>query len=308
MTPAQVSSPTNRAQHERTTFLQSHGIRIVLSGIGGDEMTGGVPTPSPELQDLIVEREFRQLAHMLKLWALAKRKPWIHLLSEAIGGFLPSSIARRSRKDRAPSWLLGHFNAHFEKFRRDFNPQIRVRGPLPSFQENMNALQTLCRQIATNELTSVVPNETRYPFLDRSLLEFIFAIPREQVIRPGYRRSLMRRALRGIVPAEVLERRRKAYTSRGPRLAISAEANRNSGLTVNMEAARLGMVNEQLFREAVFSAKNSDDLPFIPLSRTLVLEAWLRNVQRHHILLNGEPQLLFSNIPQSACSSASHVS
>jgi asparagine synthase (glutamine-hydrolysing) len=307
LTPAQVSSQNNSAQHQRMRFQQSHAIRVVLSGTGGDEMTGGVPTPTPELQDLIVRRELRQLAHMLQLWALAKRKPWIHLLAEAIRGFLPSSIARRSRKDRAPSWLLGGFNAQFEKFHRALNPQISVRGSLPSFQENINALETLRRQIATKELASVAPTETRYPFLDRSFLEFLFAIPREQVIRPGYRRSLMRRALAGIVPAEILERRRKAYASRGPRLAISAEANRNSGLAIGMEVARLGLVNEESFREAIHAAKNRGEIPFIPLSRTLVLEAWLRNVQRHQILMIEETQLPPTNIPQSAYPSTSQA-
>lgn len=308
LTPARVSSQNNNAQNQRMMFLQSHGIRVVLSGTGGDEMTGGVPTPTPELQDLIVQREFRQLAHMLKLWALAKRKPWIHLSAEAIRGLLPSSLAPRSQKDRAPSWLMGTFSAGFEKFHRGFNPQIRILGPLPSFQENINALDTLRRQIASNELASGVPTETRYPFLDRSFLEFMFAIPREQVLRPGYRRSLMRRALAGIVPPEVLERRRKAYASRGPRVAISVEVNRVSGLAAGMEAARLGIVNEHLFRETIVAAKNSDEIPFIPLSRMLVLEAWLRNVQRHRILSFGEPQLPFNHTQALACPSASHAS
>ena len=33
----------------------------------------------------------------------------------------------------------------------------------------------------------------------------------EQLVRPNQRRSLMRRALVGIVPAEILNRRRKAF-------------------------------------------------------------------------------------------------
>jgi asparagine synthetase B (glutamine-hydrolysing) len=62
--------------------------------------------------------------------------------------------------------------------------------------------------------------EYRYPFLDKDLVSFLFSIPREQIVRPGRRRSLMRRALVGIVPDGILERRRKAFQLRAPLAAL----------------------------------------------------------------------------------------
>lgn len=288
LTPASVSEQSNTAHQQRLHFLQSHGIRVVLSGTGGDEMTGGVPTPTPELQDLIIQRDLRELAHRLKLWALAKRKPWLRLFADALRGFLPSRLHSQSAIYRQTQWLTTDFVSRTNYLQHGLNPRITVRRPLPSLQINLSALETLRRQMSINELTRGVHTETRYPFLDRTLLEFLFAIPREQVIRPGYRRSLMRRALAGIVPPEVLERRRKAYASRGPRLAISSEAYRKFGLAEGMEAARRGIVDEYVFREALLAAKDDDDVPAVNLSRTLALEAWLRNVQRHRILACGE--------------------
>ena len=49
----------------------------------------------------------------------------------------------------------------------------------------------------------------RYPYYDRDFLEFMYAIPREQIVRVGQRRSLMKRALVGIVPDEILNRKKK---------------------------------------------------------------------------------------------------
>src|SRR5207253_8976270 len=43
------------------------------------------------------------------------------------------------------------------------------------------------------------------------LLEFVYAIPREKIVRVGMRRALMRRALVGIVPDELLNRKRKFF-------------------------------------------------------------------------------------------------
>ena len=58
--------------------------------------------------------------------------------------------------------------------------------------------------------------EARYPYLDQNLIEFILSIPASQLLRPGERRSLMRRALVGIVPEEILSRRTKQVARRGP--------------------------------------------------------------------------------------------
>lgn len=49
--------------------------------------------------------------------------------------------------------------------------------------------------------------EARYPYLDRRLCGFLFSIPREQILRSMQRRSLMRQALVGIVPSEILQRK-----------------------------------------------------------------------------------------------------
>ena len=69
-----------RCSPDLRTCLASQGNRVVLSGIGGDEIMGGVPTPTPELENLIARARFGALAHQLRLWALEKRKPWFHLL------------------------------------------------------------------------------------------------------------------------------------------------------------------------------------------------------------------------------------
>ena len=81
-----------RTSPQMAMCLSSQGNRVVLSGIGGDEVMGGVPTPIPELEDLLAGARLRALAHQLKAWALEKRKPWFHLFFEAARGFLPRGI------------------------------------------------------------------------------------------------------------------------------------------------------------------------------------------------------------------------
>jgi asparagine synthase (glutamine-hydrolysing) len=281
------ASPMNVSDKQRR-FFESNNIGVVLSGIGGDEMMGGVPTPIPELQNLLVQGQFRNLAHMLKLWALSKRKPWFHLLGEVLRDFLPPVFLPQPKHLRPLPWLEHTFVQQNRNVLSGFNHRTTFRRGLPSFQANLSALETVRRQLATNGLAAKPAVYKRYPFLDRTLLELIFAIPRDQLLRPGYRRSLMRRALRGIVPEEVLERRRKGYVSRGPRVAITREWNRLVVFCHDMASARMHVVNEEAFRNTLQAIKNSDAIPLAQLGRTIVLEAWLRQFGDHELLLETE--------------------
>jgi len=128
-------------------------------------------------------------------------------------------------------------------------------GALPSFQENLSTLDMLRRQVACDPLPSHPLYEKRYPYLDRSLLEFLYAVPREQLVRPGQRRSLMRRSLAGIVPAEVLERERKASVGRAIVSFITAQEPRLRQLTSEMLADSMGIVDARRLAMALQDAR-----------------------------------------------------
>jgi asparagine synthase (glutamine-hydrolysing) len=117
--------------------------------------------------------------------------------------------------------------------------------------------------------------EKRYPYLDRDLLEFLFAVPREQLVRPGQRRSLMRRALVGIVPDEILNRKRKAYVARSSNTAIVADWATLSRKNQQLVCEALGIVSTKEFANAVEKIRQGHDLSIVPLFRTLAIEAWL---------------------------------
>jgi asparagine synthase (glutamine-hydrolysing) len=53
--------------------------------------------------------------------------------------------------------------------------------------------------------------EVRCPMLDRELVEFAVSLPSEQKMRGGQRKYLLKRALRGIVPDENMDRRKQGF-------------------------------------------------------------------------------------------------
>ena len=128
--------------------------------------------------------------------------------------------------------------------------------------------------------------EKRYPYLDRGLLEFMYAIPREQLVRPGQRRSLMRRALVGIVPDELLNRKRKAFVARGPMVSIAEEWSHLLELGQNMFLSSLGIADSSRFLESLQKTRQGADVPIVPLMRTIGVELWLQNLTSRHVLAN----------------------
>jgi asparagine synthase (glutamine-hydrolysing) len=258
--------------------IASQGNRVVLSGIGGDEVMGGVPTPAPELENLLARAQIGALAHQLKVWALEKRKPWFHLCWEAARGFFPPPLVGIPKYMRPAPWLQSSFvNRHWAAL-TGYPSRTKLFGPLPSFQGNLGTLDALRRQLARTALPFEPPYEKRYPYLDRDLLEFMFAIPREQLVRPTQRRSLMRRALVGIVPDEILNRKTKAFVARSPMAAISKDWAHFAGMTQNMLSSSLGIVDAERISEVLQKVRRGEEVPMVTLRRTLCLEEWLKDL------------------------------
>jgi asparagine synthase (glutamine-hydrolysing) len=269
-------NPPNVATRQFASIVEAENYRVVLSGIGGDEVMGGVPTPIPELADLAATWRISEFLRRSRIWARNKKQPWIKLALETGKEFLPNFLAGQS--DQIPSWLEPSFIKKHRNVLSGYRARKHALGALPSFQENLQTLDGLRRQLNILQLPREPYYERRYPFLDRDLLEFLYAIPREQHLRPGQRRSLMRRALRGIVPDEILDRKRKAYVDRGPLLAITREWTNLCELVANPVLGSLGVIRPAGIRSVLEQARQGRPVPLVSLLRTLMVELWLQRL------------------------------
>jgi asparagine synthase (glutamine-hydrolysing) len=106
-------------------------------------------------------------------------------------------------------------------------------------------------------------------------------VPREQLVRPGQRRSLMRRALRQIVPHEILQRRRKAYLIRNAAVGLQTICQMVSRAELrSLCVVQSGFVDPHLLGEALIRVSNGQNLQWVsPLWRTLLFDLWLRSRQ-----------------------------
>ncbi|HWX42747.1 MAG TPA: asparagine synthase-related protein, partial [Blastocatellia bacterium] len=265
-------------QHEQRmeASIWCAGFRTILSGIGGDEVLGGVPTPLPELAAYLASGQFSRFVRRATEWSLVSRDPlratiWNTLRYAHRLYWLPTKANRA-----IPFWFTPRLRRYCCRS-TDLAERISGLGRGPVAVHNAQTWSSMLETLPHLAPSLLVRYEYRYPFLDRDLVEFLFGIPREQLVLPGRRRALMRRALRGIVPDPVLERPRKAFLIKGPLLSLQRARAKILGLFQSSLTAGQGFIYDDPFRRAfdeVVRHENAEDLQ--PVLRTILFELWLR--------------------------------
>jgi asparagine synthase (glutamine-hydrolysing) len=280
-TPGSLGAPSKSAL-EFSRVLRESGSQILLSGTGGDEVLGGAPAHAPLLADFLVRGQLKQFCKQLVSWALSLRRPLFSVLAETLALLCKEDCPSRSVPP--PAWLHANFLRGHSAAVRGYPRRTRLFGPRPSFQESMGTIDTLRRQLSHFPLSANPAYHKSYPFLDRDLLEFLFSVPPDQLLRPGQRRSLMRRALASIVPDEVLHRRRKAFVIRGPLTAIASLHTSFETKTLEMLSDSLGIVESHTLAATLREARSGGAVAVPSLLRVFAIERWLRNVVHWKVL------------------------
>jgi asparagine synthase (glutamine-hydrolysing) len=89
---------------------------------------------------------------------------------------------------------------------------------------------------------------------------------------------MMREALKGIVPTEILERRRKAYLLRGPLALLRREIESIHQLFSHSISAELGLVDPlRLAQAAECVMIGTDSRGWSSVLKAIMFEIWLRS-------------------------------
>ena len=277
-----ANSGTIRKDEELDQLLTPKGYRVILSGIGGDEVLGGIPSPFPELADHLLACDLRPFLQRALAWSLWHRKTLIHTLFETIK--FTSALYRQPRIEKRiiPPWVRRRFRYAYRGFIGSSEPRIMPFRASPSAISNGRTWWAIVETLPNLCPSAGVRYEYRYPYLDRDLVDFLFRIPQEQLLLPGRRRALMRRALRDIVPIQVLERRRKAAASRGPIVCLREVQTQIESLLSDSVGAALGLIDRtQLKASYDLTIRNNDGEWSTSLIKAIGFEIWLRTNSRN---------------------------
>jgi asparagine synthase (glutamine-hydrolysing) len=270
---------------ERAELVLRGGYRAVLSGIGGDEFMGGIPDPRAHLADLIVQLKFVSLARQLMAWSFVKRRPWIQLLWRSAITALPASLRQYLIKEaKVESWIRKDFAKRTRLAIQQLGVDEHSGLWLPTRRSCIGGVLFMASKLAKYVPPVSTREEARYPYLDQNLIEFILSIPASQLLRPGERRSLMRRSLASIVPNEILSRRTKQIGARTPVLVLEKHWDELQSVYARSLSSGLGYVHEDRFLKVISKARAGKSVPLVRVLWTISLEYWLRDLAGRGLL------------------------
>ena len=191
--------------------MAADNARVLLSGLGGDQLLWSIPDAAPQLTDLAFQRKPLELHRQLKVWSQILKQPYLLLLwQETVIPLLgPSLRARLQRQLRPAPWLASEFIDRCRIEERLLAPPDPFGYRLPSSRLQASMVQFIISSIAEGECWEESTSDKTYPFLHRPLVEFVMSIPFEQKLRPNETRSLMRRAFKDLLPPKILNRKSK---------------------------------------------------------------------------------------------------
>ncbi|MFO1257716.1 MAG: asparagine synthase (glutamine-hydrolyzing) [Gammaproteobacteria bacterium] len=195
-------SPSIIAQYKLYECIHSAGCKVNLSGQGADELFGGyakyLATRFKHIRRASLFKGLQFLFNTIRHNDLLK-KPHIQSILSAFktDSFGSHWIENKWFQDRGIKQPVSVSDHDSDNFRRQRYLDLTER-----------LLPSLLRFEDHNAMAHSVEN--RVPFLSPKLIEWVFQLPDEFIINDqGIRKVLLRNAMQGIVPNEILSRRDK---------------------------------------------------------------------------------------------------
>ncbi|MFJ9909849.1 asparagine synthase-related protein [Streptomyces sp. NPDC101152] len=299
--PAREEGPMpwtrSRAHMERLVASAAHdGAACHLIGVGGDELFGVLPTA---LWSQVRRHPVRGLAsaqrfRMLNRWSLLSTArglmdrtsfaTWLagaaNRLSDPAPGPTDALLAW-GWEPRMPPWATAEATEAVRSMMRTYARQERPQAHHPDRAQH----QTLdvvvqsgggVRQLDAALAAFEVGCEA--PYLDDRVVEAALRVRIEDRLVSGEFKPVLRLAVDGIVPQEILARRSKGEFSAEAFRGIRHNRARLLELCDDLRLAELGLVDADALRTALLSPK-PDFRHLVPYEATLACEGWLRSVR-----------------------------
>ena len=204
------------AQYRVFRLARENGIKVMLDGQGADELLAGYSRYYvARTLSLLRQKRFSDLIKLIvRIRDVPAAQSTFYLLTRLASSLLPAPWQELPRKmlqeEVFPQWMNKTWFAQ-----RDVHPRNPWRNDWS---------EALRRQLLRDLQTTSLPHllryedrdsmwhsiESRVPFLTPQLTHFILALPEEYILAPdGTTKAVFRKAMEGIVPRPILNRRDK---------------------------------------------------------------------------------------------------
>lgn len=207
------------AQYRVFKLARERGITVTLDGQGADELLAGYQGyPGHRIRSLLDHRHYAEAASFMRNWAKWPGRNSLQgakaLAAQFADGWLYDGLREISGARRRPVWLNDDIleeqgvQLRFPPHRATLAASGRRVVAELADAISQRGLPALLRHGDRNSMRFSV--ESRVPFLTTDLADFLLTLPEHYLLSPGGEtKRILRRALRGIVPDEILDRRDK---------------------------------------------------------------------------------------------------
>lgn len=260
-------------------LVESEDVSVLLSGVGGDEVCLSETSLCPNLNRLFKRGEWWAAFLAAREWALARNTTAVELLwTSGICPLLPVRLQTALVPGTLfpQSWMGPVLIAHLKLLKQHVGHQNVLRSSDPVRRQQcqlLNVAASITSQCYYREQGCC---DVAYPFLDRSLIEFLIGIPADQKLRPTQTRSILRRAMKGVLPENVRLRTTKQGPAESMLRALSRDWPNLLNIFRNAEVHKRGYIDGNTFLSDLVRAKHGVCSFTASLARVLALELWLR--------------------------------
>jgi asparagine synthase (glutamine-hydrolysing) len=280
--------PTLISYRSAFRVAQQKGIRVMLNGIGGDDL---LAVGFDHLTDLMFQGSIRKLIMQLRHDAgLSSYSTYSLFLNYCIKPLIPRPIKASIRQvlklfrgGKVPSWIN---HAYFRKVGADG----RLSGAASSKKFPTRSQQRIYEGLfygwnadaidMQERFSAHFAIEDRYPFFDRRLVEFSLALPEEQRWYKERPKIILRQAMRGMLPSLVKNRKDKAEFSPQVDWELKErQAYKVESLIHKSILGTLGLIDIDRFHRLFKEYQKSDSSYTIgnTIEIFVWLELWLRS-------------------------------
>jgi len=189
------------------------GVKVLLTGQGGDETLGGYHKYYLYLfADLIHSLKWKNAAREMNIYKeFGKEKSLSRAVSKILFSYMAPDMVKKAVRMGDARQMPAYMGKDFSAFRtnRVFSEK-RFGSILNNDLYNALKISPLPSLLHIDDRSSMAHSvESRAPFLDYRLVEFLFSLGPEYKIRDGFTKYVLRQSMKGVLPEEVRTRRDK---------------------------------------------------------------------------------------------------
>lgn len=263
--------------------MEAAGARVLMRGIGGDQVLWGEADQLYEPLDHLRARRYGAMHRSLRKWAPALRTSYFELLRRSVINPLLGKSGAHDHDHGMPDWMAHEFVERAHIHERHHHVPESARHRLPSWLAQARMIESLLAHFSLGYYVEDGAVDVTYPFMHRPLVEFCLGIPLEQKLRPGETRSLLRRALRDVLPPAIAQRKNKQGPDEAIVRALAREWPVLHEMFSSSRAAAFGIIEQKTFLTALTRARHGVNINMPALLRIISIECWLRTLEQRRL-------------------------